>query len=152
MDSFKNTTEIIEFAIRSEQEAHDFYVELAERVNNPEMKDILTKFAGEELTHKKILSDVIIKTGQTGFKHQEVDDLKMSDYLVDKQPAADMSYQDVLIIAMKKEKKAFKLYNDLATRISDENLKKVFYNLAQEEGKHKLRFEIEYDEQILKDN
>jgi rubrerythrin len=53
---------------------------------------------------------------------------------------------------MKKEKAAFKLYTDLATSVSDENLRSVFKMLAQEEAKHKLRFEIEYDENILSEN
>jgi rubrerythrin len=53
---------------------------------------------------------------------------------------------------MKREKTAFKLYSDLAAIIQDANLRKVFLSLAQEEAKHKLRFELEYDEHILTDN
>ena len=78
--------------------------------------------------------------------------LKMSDYHVDIIPKSDMTYQDLLTIAMKKEKGAFKLYTDLANKISDPKIKEIFLGLAQEEAKHKLRFEIEYDEFILKDN
>lgn len=152
MDNFKSPKEVIEFAIKSEQEAHDFYVALADKVKSNDMKNTLMQFAKEELIHKQRLSNIIESTEISGIQVSEVDDLKLGDYLIDKQPHPDMSYQDVLIIAMKKEKNAFKLYNDLATRISDANLKTIFYNLAQEEAKHKLRFELEYDEQILKDN
>lgn len=152
MENFKSPQEIIEFAIKSEQEAHDFYIALAERVKSLEMKDTILGFAKEELIHKNRLSSIIESTEISGIKVSEVDDLKVGDYLIDKQPSDNMSYQDVLIIAMKKEKNAFKLYTDLAKRIGDENLKAIFYNLAQEEAKHKLRFELEYDEQILTDN
>jgi rubrerythrin len=76
----------------------------------------------------------------------------MADYHVDIIPKKDMTYQDLLTIAMKKEKGAFKLYTDLANKIIDQNIKEIFLGLAQEEAKHKLRFEIEYDEYILKDN
>jgi rubrerythrin len=49
---------------------------------------------------------------------------------------------------MKKEKAAFKLYSDLASSTDDENVKTMFLALAQAEAKHKLRFEIEYDDML----
>jgi rubrerythrin len=63
-----------------------------------------------------------------------------------------MSYQEALIVAMKKEKSAFKLYSDLAKIAPTGDMKDLFNGLAMEESKHKLRFEIEYDEYVLKDN
>jgi len=51
---------------------------------------------------------------------------------------------------MKNEEHSFKLYNDLKDSCKDEELKKVFAVLAQEEAKHKLKFEKIYDEEILK--
>ena len=66
-------------------------------------------------------------------------------------PDPDMSYRDALIVAMKKEKAAFRLYSDLAASAPDEALKKTFLGLAQEEAKHKLRFEVEFDD-LLTEN
>ena len=63
-----------------------------------------------------------------------------------------MDYQQALVVAMQKEKMAFKMYSDLAETVDDENVKNVFLSLAQEEAKHKLRFEVEYDEHVLTDN
>jgi rubrerythrin len=63
-----------------------------------------------------------------------------------------MTYQDALILAMKKEKAAFRMYSALADKATDPDLKTLFYRLAMEESKHKLRFELEYDEYILKEN
>jgi rubrerythrin len=40
----------------------------------------------------------------------------------------------------------------LASKAPNAELKKMFQSLAVEESKHKLRFEIEYDEYILKEN
>ena len=79
-------------------------------------------------------------------------DLKIGDYLVDVEPTADMDYQQVLIVAMKKEKAAFRLYSDMAAATNDESLKELLLFLAQEEAKHKLHFEIEYDDVVLKEN
>ncbi|MDX9697466.1 MAG: ferritin family protein, partial [Bacteroidales bacterium] len=63
-----------------------------------------------------------------------------------------MSYQDALVLAMKKEKSAFKLYLELSNRAKDTQMKNLFLSLAQEESKHKLRFELEYDEFVLREN
>jgi len=60
-----------------------------------------------------------------------------------------MDYQDVLILAMKKEKASFHLYTDLADEVENQIQKETFLSLAQEEAKHKLRFEIEYDNEVL---
>jgi len=60
-----------------------------------------------------------------------------------------MDYQDVLILAMKKEKASFHLYTDLADEVENQIQKEIFLSLAQEEAKHKLRFEIEYDNEVL---
>ena len=63
-----------------------------------------------------------------------------------------MTYAESLVFAMKKEKAAFKLYSKLAERAPNVNLKNIFLSLAVEESKHKLRFEIEYDEYVLREN
>jgi rubrerythrin len=81
-----------------------------------------------------------------------VADLKIADYTVDVQPHPNMKYDEALMVAMKKEKAAFKLYNDLANRAPNESMKNVFLSLAQEESKHKLRFELEYDEYVMREN
>ena len=84
---------------------------------------------------------------------ERVLDLKIGDYLVEVNTARDdMSYQESLIIAMKEEKSAFKLYSDLAAMTANNEFKQMFLMLAQEEAKHKLRFEIEYDDNILQEN
>ena len=83
----------------------------------------------------------------------KIQDLKIGDYLVEVSTSRDdLSYQEALIVAMKEEKAAFKLYSDLAARTNNAAVKKVLLMLAQEEAKHKLRFEVEYDEHVLKEN
>ena len=95
-----------------------------------------------------------MKTGdETIVSNEKVQDLQIGDYLVEVNTNRDdLSYQEALIIAMKEEKAAFKLYSDLAARTDDASAKEVFLMLAQEEARHKLRFEIEYDDYILTEN
>jgi rubrerythrin len=63
-----------------------------------------------------------------------------------------MDYQDALDVAMHREKAAFALYTDLAGATDDPELQELFTALAQEEAKHKLFLEREYDEHVLTDN
>lgn len=151
MEEFKSINDILDFAINSEQEAVDFYTEMAQNSQNMEMKEIFTQFAKEEMGHKAKLMN-IKSTGQYKIQNQQVADLKIADYLVDVQPGPDMTYQEALILAMKREKNAFKLYMNLSDKAPTAELKDLFLSLAQEESKHKLRFELEYDDYILREN
>jgi rubrerythrin len=142
--------EALAFAIAEEQAAADFYMRLAQRTNVPGMKQALLSFAQEEMSHKAKL-EAIQSGSMFVAAPQKIADLKIADYVVDVTPDPEMSYRDALIVAMKKEKAAFRLYIDLAASVPDEAVKKTFLALAQEEAKHKLRFEVEYDD-LLTEN
>lgn len=152
MTEFKSVDDILDFAINEEQKASDLYTSLAARSRNRMIQEVFIQFSREELGHKKKLQsikrkDYVVLSGE------KVMDMKIGDYLVDvNKSREDLTYQESLIIAMKEEKAAFRLYLDLANRTEDARLKKTFMMLAQEEAKHKLRFEIEYDDYILKEN
>ena len=150
MDKFNHVDKILDFAIAEEEAANRFYLDLAGRSNNPQARNMFESFAKEELGHKAKLED--IKNSKALPPSEDVADLKISDYVVAAKPGPDMNFQDCLVIAMKKEKAAFRLYSHLAATTEDESLRKTFLFLAQEEAKHKLRFEIEYDDVILKEN
>lgn len=151
MEKFGSVNEILDFAIQQEQNAVDFYTALSTNADNQEMKATFIQFAKEEMGHKARLS-TIKETGiMEGFREQ-VADLKISDFVVSTTPAPNMSYEEALVLAMKREKAAFKLYTRLAERTTNSELSQLFQSLAVEESKHKLRFEIEYDEFVLREN
>jgi rubrerythrin len=148
---WNSVDEILDFAIEREQEAADFYEAAADQASSEWMKKIFRQYAKEELGHKAKLQNV--KKGKKALSAAgKIGDLKMADSLVAVEPAGDMSYQQILVLAMKREKIAFKLYSEMAERVDDVPVRDLFLGLAQEEAKHKLRFELEYDEVILKDN
>jgi rubrerythrin len=151
MKEFSNIDDILEFAIVQEQKAIDFYSELAKGARSKEMKEVFLEFAGEEMKHKRRLTK-IREEGVFTMPKEKVADLKISDYVVSAEPKPDMTYEEALVIAMKREKSAFKLYMNLLERAPSEDLKNVFLSLAMEESKHKLRFELEYDEFVLREN
>ena len=143
--------EILDYAIDQEQQAADLYASLAARAEKAGMKKMLLEFAEEEKRHKERL--LAVKTGERKLTpEKEVLDLKLSDYMVNVDTSANISYQDALIVAMKKERAAFELYSDMGKKVPDANLKQVFAGLAKEESKHKLFFETEYEERVLRHN
>ena len=150
MDEFKSIDDILDFAIAGETEANQFYTELAAKMTAPAMKKAFEDFAAEERGHKARLES--IKKGGAAPAFEKVTDLGMAKYLVDIEPKPEMSYEQAIILAMKKEKAAFRLYTDLAAKATDPDIRALFLSLAQEEAKHKLRFEIEYDDNVLREN
>ena len=151
MKEFNSINDILDFAINAEQEAVDFYNQLAANAKTEDMKYVFVEFAQEEISHKARLTK-IKNEGSYKLEVKDIADLKISDYTVNVKPTPDMSYQEALVLAMNKEKAAFKLYSALAKRATDQIMRDIFISLAQEESKHKLRFEIEYDEYVLREN
>ncbi|MBN1327384.1 MAG: ferritin family protein [Candidatus Cloacimonetes bacterium] len=143
--------EIIDFAVSREKEAVEFYSDLQQKAKFSAQKMLLKEFENMEKGHIIILEN-IRKKGIVNFHPKEVKDLKISDYLVEMEPTPDMNYQDILVIAMKKEEAARDLYSNMAAEFSGSDLENLFERLASEEAQHKLHFEKLYDEEILKDN
>lgn len=151
MADFTTTDEILDFAIQNEQNAVDLYTSLAEKTKSPAARTEFIQFANEERGHRAKLEKV--KSGRKLLgMDSKVQDLKIADYTVDVVLGDDPDYQNILLFAMKQEKAAFRLYSDLAAMAPDADLKSMLLDLAQEEAKHKLKFEIEYDDNVLKEN
>lgn len=150
MDIFESVDDILDFAIAGEVAANQFYMDLAGKMKKPEIAKAFEELAEEELGHKAKLE--AIKRDKTLEPIEKVTDLKLVDYLVSVEPQFDMDYQKALILAMKKEKAAYKLYTHLAAIAENENLADTFLRLAQEEARHKLVLEIEYDDVVLKED
>ena len=150
-EKFSSVDELLDFAIKQEEQAYDLYTDLANKTNRTGTRDLFQQFAREELGHKaKLLK---IKQGkQFDPSPGKILDLKIGDYLLDVEPSPQMNYQDALIVAMKKEKVAFKMYSDMAASVGDPKLRETLLGLANEEAKHKLRFELEYDDEVLNQN
>lgn len=151
MNEFNTIDEILAFAMNEEQQAVEFYTALAESARTDDMKQVFMEFAEEEMSHKARLAKIRME-GSFSLETGTIMDLKIADYSVNVKVSPDMTYQDALVVAMRKEKAAFRLYSALAERAPNDDMKRLFQSLAQEESKHKLRFEVEYDEYVLREN
>jgi rubrerythrin len=145
MSKADSNEEILEFAIAKEVEAYHFYRALAGRVDDPKIRKVFEDFAQEELEHKAKLELEIMKLGMT--ISTELKEGRAADgyILINGSAVLDMDYKDALLLAIEKEDAAFRIYVKLVGTVVDEQLREVLLSLAQEEVKHKLRFEAEYD-------
>ncbi len=151
MNDWNNINDILDYAIEREQEASDFYMSMAAIAKHRHMAEVFEGFAREEAAHKARLESIKVKD-LFDSNPRTIKDLQIGDYLVADEPNEDTDYQSALILAMKKEKAAYRLYSDLAALTTDPAVQNVFARLAQEEARHKLRFEVEYDDHILTEN
>jgi rubrerythrin len=145
----KKFQEIIKFAIDKEIKSYNFYTNASQVAKYSGAKDLFSDLAQQEVGHRKMLEKLDLKKIVRA-KIEKVPDLKISDYIVDAEFKPDMPYADILRIAIKMEERALKLYNNMNQSNQDENFKKLFSLLANEEAKHKLRLEKIYDDEILK--
>ncbi len=150
---FNSVDEVLDFAIIEEEKAHDFYMELAKKTKKAWMKKTFEQFAQEEMEHKALLLNVKAG-GELKPVEGKILDLKILETLKEEDITnlEEVDYEDALKIAMQKEKEAYLLYMGLAEQVEDANIKNLFLRLAQEEANHKLRFETEYDDYVLRDN
>ena len=151
MSDLTNLEEILDYAIDMEQKAVDLYTKIAEQARTEHNRKLFLSFADEERGHKTKLE--MVKKGKIEIGHtEEVQDLKIVDYANDIELSEKPSYQDILMFAMKQEKQAYRLYTDLAAKAENPDIQALFLSLAHEEANHKLRFEEEYDTEVMGEN
>ncbi|MCG8567003.1 MAG: ferritin family protein, partial [Desulfobacterales bacterium] len=130
--NFGSVDEILEFAIKREEEAVAFYLSLAKEATRKALQETFESFAREEEKHVKLLSNISgNKDMIDSYEFKKVTDLKISDYLVEKDYEEGMPMPEILKLAMKREEKAVKLYQTMAEQTDNADVKKVFQILVQ---------------------
>jgi rubrerythrin len=146
--SCSSVDDVVQFAVEKEEKARDFYQRCADRSKNSGIKKFFQELAGEEERHRDLLKELDPdKLGEV--KLERVEDLHISDYLLDIPFREDLTYQEALTLAMKKEEKAQAFYAVWQNKCLHDKTAKLFEFLAREEMKHKEHLESMYDEEIL---
>ena len=146
---FESLEAIVDFAIEKEIEAAEFYTNLSQETGFAGSAEMFAEFAQEERKHQKMLEDFIaqgIASSMKDYQYKWITDIKRSDYVVDLEYQKGMAYNEILMLAMKREEKALKLYNEFQEQADTEAGKSLFKILCQEEAKHKLALETMYDD------
>ena len=144
----RSMKDAVDFAIDREEKARDFYLQCMERARQPGVKQFFREMADEEEHHRQLLADLDVSEAELITPAGETD-LHLSDFLVDVAFSPDMSYQQALAMAAKKEEKARTFYAAWQNRCGDQRVTDLFAFLAAEEQKHKHKIEEIYDNEIL---
>jgi rubrerythrin len=146
---FDTLKDILTFAIDREREAAAFYTECAGMESMSGIKDMLMEFAAQETKHEEMLKSLAsggIVEGIDDYKFVWIKDIKRSNYVVDMEYKPGMPYNEVLMLAAKREEAALALYNELQRNAEDDESRNLFKVLCQEEAKHKLFLETTLDD------
>jgi rubrerythrin len=137
-------SQIIRLAIQREQNAHNFFMAMSECVQSQDIKYMLKDLAKEELGHKEKLELELMKIGEV-IRPQDSQTENENPYYIETDECATMDYVDLLKLCIEKEDISFRFYIDLAAQMTHDESRDVILALAEEELRHKLRFETEFD-------
>ncbi len=148
---FDAVSDIIAFAIRREIEAAEGYARIGAAAKTPGLRELAGELRRQEEAHRRLLEELPAETlGELGTAF--VPDLHIIDALSDEKLSGDMSIQEMLIFAAKKEAQAMALYESLARLDGASGHEQIFQFLAGQEREHKLKLEAEYERQVLQEN
>jgi rubrerythrin len=136
--------DILMVGINRETEANMFYNALSEYTEDPQVISMCRQFAEEELIHKANLELEVHKLGKS-VSPCLVPGQAPLDYMVDLSKVSQMDCGELLVMAMNKEKEAFRFYLELYAMTDNQEFRNVLMEMAEEEARHKLRFEIHYE-------
>lgn len=135
--------QILDTAIEGEIEAHDFYQQVAEKVQDGYLKKMFLSFADEELKHRRLL-EAFRKDEAKMIHFAHVSDFKLAETMEDQVLSINMKPADAIALAMKKEEAAMKHYQALADASNDAEQKNIFLELAEMERGHKAKMETAF--------
>jgi rubrerythrin len=148
---FTTTLDILRFAIEREDEAARAYSDLAFGAADPVLRGLLLELQSDEKNHKRLLQNIVDGKAEA-LEVGEVQDLQISDYLLEEPFGASSSIQDLLIFAAKKEEKAAELYGRMRDAAADPELRRLLVFLVQQEKGHKLKLEQIYEKEVLQED
>ena len=141
----KSVSDIFEMAIKREEEAYDFYMDIHAQVADPGVKETLQFIAGEEKKHKAFLVSYREGNfGAKGLRMSEVVDYKIAEYLEEPEVDADMKPEDVYLVASHREQRSHLFYTELAKLHVDGEPREILLKMANEELRHKEKMEYLY--------
>jgi rubrerythrin len=141
----KRVSDIITMAIKREEEAYEFYMDIHAKVSDPSLKGTLEFIAGQEKKHKAFL--VGYRDGNFGpkaLKMADFVDYKVAEYLEEPDIDPGSKPEDIYLAASHRELRSFHFYTEMANLHADSEIKEMLLTMANEELKHKEKMEYLY--------
>lgn len=146
---------IFETGLQMEIDANKYYTEHAKRVQHRGTQAMLLELADEEQMHVKLFQAALdgkpIDFGKAVPPPER--DLKIGENLRDDIEITEKSEpSDVLVVAIKAEMNAIKVYGKWAEEHKGTEIETLLTNIVNEEKTHKYRLEMIYDDEYLNEN
>ena len=146
---------IFETGLQMEIDANKYYSEHAKRVLHRGTQAMLLELADEEAMHVKLFQAALdgkpIDFGPAVPPPEH--DLKIGESLRDDIEITEKSEpSDVLVVAIKAEMNAIKVYGKWAEEHKGTEIGTLLTNIVNEEKTHKYRLETMYDDEYLNEN
>jgi len=141
----KKLSKIIDVAIKKEEDAYAFYIDLSENVDEKSAKDTIKWIAEEEKKHKVFL--VKYRNGQLESDAFQLNDAiyyKIAEHQREPDIEKEMKSERVYLVAAHRELRSHKFYTALATIHPEGKTKDIILKMANEELKHKEKMEYLY--------
>ena len=145
----KANKDIVRFAVDRELDSYNFYMHAKKSARTTAAREFLDQLAKQELIHKQKLEAMKLSREEL----VDLSALTMDDYTISETIPQDMQYhieyQQILLLAMKRELLSVKLYTDMRRAVKDEERQKTFDRLIREEQSHRDALQNEYDTYVL---
>jgi rubrerythrin len=139
--------ELIGMAIEDEITSQKFYLDGCHKTDDSDVQNFLTSLAKDEQAHERILNGVLemeIYDGSIPVDSRFLEKGRGAHVTEGDDFTGDLTLEGVFEIALKKETKAYMIYSHLADNLDNDELKKLFSGLAEQEQFHYKKLEQKY--------
>ncbi len=136
---------LIDTAIRREEDAFAFYMELSGKVKEERARETIAWIAAEEKKHREFL----VRYREGGFgaealRLSEVAAYRIAEHQAEPEVSGEMGSADVFLVAAHRELRSHRFYRELAAQHDAGEARETLLRMANEELRHKEKMEYLY--------
>ncbi len=149
MDTKLTSLEVIGMAVRSEEDAAKFYGHIARMIDNETVKTKYLHLAKEESTHRRLLVDLYKQLASASGKPPKIPGSPETAEGAEIPEEIAGSLEDLLRLAIQREKEAQAFYRKAAESATDLSGKRILEYLVRVEKGHEDMLEAELDAYLM---
>jgi rubrerythrin len=134
MNENKSALEVLEFAIRCEIKAYNFYHYIANKIEEKDVRYLCRNLAGDEKIHRNVLEDRYMHLSE-GKKCEIVEEVNLDNV----SSVSSLGRNGLLEVAIKMEKNAQDYYYKQSKIIQDKKSVEILLDLYNTEKEHEER-------------
>ena len=143
---FLSMKDVLDFALSKEMASVQFYRDISSRIQQSSTRALFDVLLKNESEHVETIRLEIEKLGYTVDSNvaEEPSGYQWKEQLETEDSVGEMSFAEALMLAIQKERAAFRLYTQLLGQNQSPEYEQILLELAEEEMRHVLQLEREY--------